>query len=106
MKFLLPALPLALLAIAAGAPAAGEQARSVRIVTRDLDLATPADARLLERRIGRALGAVCGVYGGGSFERMEEIDRCRKAARASMRPDPAALVSEAKRHPAQRVAAH
>lgn len=100
------ALPLGLLFVAAATPAvAAQQARSVRVSTAGLDLAVRGDVRLLERRIRRALETVCGAYGGGGFERMEEVDRCRRAAKASMRPDPAALVSEARRDRAPRIAA-
>lgn len=93
-------LPIAAasLAMALTAPTlAREATRSVS--HRDLDLSRPEDRARLDRRIGRALEAVCGSYATVEPDRMAEIDRCRSEAEMRTRAQVARLVSTRTGHP-------
>lgn len=74
----------ALLAAQLAAPAAagtGEKRRDVPVNISDLDLGTREGVAALDRRLARAVVKACGTAHYLEPEQLNEVDRCRAAAR-------------------------
>jgi UrcA family protein len=61
----------------------------------DLDLAKPADRAVLDRRIARAVEAVCGSYFQATPEEERDITACRAGAIADLGQVKDALIARA-----------
>ena len=74
----------ALAAVSTGQPASAQTAPanpSVAVAHRDLDLRTEAGAKALDRRIWRAVVAVCGTAPDYDIEGRNEVRQCRRDTR-------------------------
>ena len=74
----------ALAAVSTGQPVAAQTASaspSVAVAHRDLDLSTEAGAKALDRRIWRAVVAVCGTAPDYDIEGKNEVRACRRDTR-------------------------
>jgi len=74
----------ALAAVSVGQPASAQTAPAnptVAVQHRDLDLRTEAGAKALDRRIWRAVVAVCGTYSDFDLEGKNDVRQCRKDTR-------------------------
>ena len=74
----------ALAAVSIGQPASAQTAPanpSITVPHRDLDLRTEAGTRTLDRRIWRAVVAVCGTAPDYDLEGKNDVRRCRKDTR-------------------------
>jgi UrcA family protein len=102
----LAALAAALAASALVVPTAGlaQETESVRVSYADLNLATDLGQSVLERRIGRAAQAVCGVADNRVLKEWAFMKDCRNGAIAGAQPAFQAAVAAAKRHPSVTVA--
>src|SRR3546814_4643121 len=77
-------IPAALAAVSTGQPVSAQTAPanpSVAVAHRDLDLRTEAGARTLDRRIWRAVVAVCGTAPDYDIEGKNEVRQCRRDPR-------------------------
>ena len=74
------ALAAALLAAPAAA-GSGEKRRDIRVKIADLDLATSEGVATLDRRLAQAVVKACGTAHYLEPEALDEMDRCRAAAR-------------------------
>ena len=83
--------------VLAGAPALATNptAPSATIVTGDLDLSRPGDARKLARRIAGAKETVCGSYAHARDDEEARITACRADVARQIEPQLAALRSKA-----------
>lgn len=70
--------------------AGGQDARTVKVRTADLDLANPTDARKLHQRVAGATLTVCGSYAGARDGREDEIAACRAEVARQVAPQLAA----------------
>ena len=75
------ALAAALLATPATAGSGGKR-RDVRVSVADLDLGTREGVAELDRRLGQAVVKACGTAHHLEPAALNEVDRCRAAARA------------------------
>ena len=74
----------ALAAVSTGQPVSAQTAPanpSVAVAHRDLDLRTEAGAKTLDRRIWRAVVAVCGTAPDYDIEGKNEVRECRRDTR-------------------------
>ena len=74
----------ALAAVSTGQPASAQTVSanpSVAVAHRDLDLGTEAGTRTLDRRIWRAVVAVCGTAPDYDIEGKNEVRQCRRDTR-------------------------
>ncbi|MBO9623556.1 MAG: UrcA family protein [Sphingomonas sp.] len=81
-----PLIALAFLAAAAATPsvAAPQTSAAARVSYADLDLARPADRKILDRRVTRAAEKLCPpLVPTGQLTRSVEAVRCLAAAKAS-----------------------
>jgi UrcA family protein len=82
MKLVLIGTALAAALLAAPVAATpGEKRRDVRVKVADLDLGTPGGIVALDRRLARAVVKACGTAHYLEPEKLNEMDRCRAAAR-------------------------
>lgn len=75
----------ALAAVSIGQPVSAQTAPanpSVAVAHRDLDLRTEAGTKALDRRIWRAVVAVCGAAPDYDIEGKNEVRQCRRDTRA------------------------
>ena len=70
-------------AACASAPAGAQDARSLSVVSADLNLAGAAGRAALDRRVRQAVRAVCALNTPGSLRAMMEERRCAAAAQAA-----------------------
>lgn len=73
-------------------PATAQKTRTVSMA--GLDLSSPADIRKLDRRIARAVEAVCGSYASISANQNDRITDCRRGAIANVKRQLAARHSQ------------
>lgn len=89
MRILLAAATAAVLAAPAATPALaapGYEQGQVRVQTADLDLATTAGQRVLERRVEMALTRLCGMPVFHSRDELDALDACRADAMKAAAP--------------------
>ena len=89
MKTLLIPLLALTLAVPAGATDPAQKRASIRID--DLDLSSPRDLRLLDRRVAAAKERVCGSYAGARDGAEDRIAECRAGVDRQLEPRLAAL---------------
>jgi len=87
-------IAFAALALGAAAPAI---ANDFVVIHSDLDLSTPKDQKVLERRIDSAARKYCGmdVIQTGSRVRAKDTGKCYSEARSAAREQMASLISKA-----------
>ncbi|WP_426165497.1 UrcA family protein [Sandarakinorhabdus sp. DWP1-3-1] len=93
---LLPLLAITLLGMAAPAvatPVADQD--SIRIDTSNIDLGSETGRQALERRVERAVKAVCGAPVFGTLDEEAELRACREERRAAVAPQLRALLARA-----------
>lgn len=96
-NYLIPSLLLFALA-ASPAPAAPAPAAAPVIVrTADLDLASRAGQRLLERRLAKAVVEACGAASDADLAGSNDVRRCRDETRAQIAADRERLIALASR---------
>ncbi len=94
MKTLL--IPLAALTFAAPAGASDPVQKQASIRIDDLDLSSPRDLRVLNRRVATAKEAVCGSYAGARDGEEDRIAECRAGVDRQLEPRLAALGARGK----------
>ena len=100
LKLLIPAVLLS--AILPDAAAAQQQRHAdIRVAYRDLNLQSPAGLKVLDRRIRRAIEAVCPDFAGSTVPRHPEVARCRAAKEAEVASQRAAALAYAARSQVQ-----
>lgn len=100
MKKLLILAALAAAAAASGQPAFARTAPanpSVAVQHKDLDLRTAAGTRTLDRRIWRAVVAVCGTASDFDLEGRNDVRECRRETRQLATAKAGAVVAGATR---------
>ena len=75
--------------------ASAETAPSVRVHYGDLDLASPAGAKALKRRISRAASQVCGDLPSRDLRVIAEVEACRAETIAAAQPAVQAAMRDA-----------
>jgi UrcA family protein len=91
----LAAAPLAQPAFAQPAPAPAP--RTALVAHSDLDLATERGARTLDRRIWRAVVAVCGTAPDYDLEGKNEVRQCRRDTRVVASAEAEQVIADAAR---------
>jgi len=76
-------------------PVAAEDVPTVKFRYADLDLATPAGAKMLQHRVARAVTAVCGIPAVNDLDAVRAATICRKHAVDSSSPQVAAAIDKA-----------
>ena len=96
LKLLIPAVLLS--AILPDAAVAQQQRHAdIRVAYRDLNLQSPAGLKVLDRRIRRAIEAVCPDFAGSTVPRHPEVTRCRAAKQSEVASQRAAALAYAAR---------
>ena len=95
LKLLIPALVLS--ALVPGTALAQQRHADIRVAYRDLNLQSPAGLKVLDRRIRRAIEAVCPDFAGSTVPRHPEVTRCRAAKQAEVAGQRAAALAYAAR---------
>jgi UrcA family protein len=89
-----------------GQPVSAEPAQtSVAVAHRDLDLGTEAGTRALDRRIWRAVVAVCGEAPGYDLAGKNDVRQCRRDTRAMATAQAEIAIAGAMRNRAIQVSA-
>ena len=83
LKLMIPAVLLAAL-VPNAAPAQEQGHAEIHVAYRDLDLQSPAGVKQLDRRIERAIAAVCPDPDATDLTRKFAAARCRDAKRAAV----------------------
>ena len=99
LKLLIPAVLLS--AILPDAAVAQQRHADIRVAYRDLNLQSPEGLKLLDRRIRRAIEAVCPDFAGSTVPRHPEVARCRAAKEAEVAGQRAAALAYAARSQVQ-----
>jgi UrcA family protein len=94
----------ATLAFAAPAQAAAGQEDAVTVRIADLDLADPADAAVLDRRVKAAARELCGDVPGRDLDMQKIVRTCHDEVLANARQDVGAALAAAERRSAVRLA--
>lgn len=88
------AVLFAALSLAAASVQAGEVIkRTESVYYGDLDLSRQADLKTLDRRVARAIDAVCGSFATVEEWQHNDVRKCRSAAREQARADIALVAS-------------
>lgn len=95
LKLLIPALVLS--ALVPGTALAQQRHADIRVAYRDLNLQSPAGVQVLDRRIRRAIEAVCPDFAGSTVPRHPEVAQCRAAKHAEVASQRAAALDYAAR---------
>ncbi|PZN96075.1 MAG: hypothetical protein DCF31_04665 [Alphaproteobacteria bacterium] len=91
---LLPLLAGAMMALSAPV-IASPTSDSVRIDTSSIDLGSADGRQLLERRVDRAISALCGAPVFGTRDEADELRACRNEHRAAVEPQLRAVLARA-----------
>lgn len=86
MRTMMAMMVAATLAAPALAANPGYERAETRVQTADLDLASAAGQRVLERRLSVAVARVCGTPVMFSRDELAELDACRAEAMAATAP--------------------
>jgi UrcA family protein len=76
---------------------------TVAVQHEDLDLRTEAGAKILDRRIWRAVVTVCGAASDFDLEGKNEVRQCRRDTRLVASAQAAVVIADASRDPLIRV---
>ena len=100
MRRIIPLVSLgAFLIFAPNATIAAPVQQSVAVSYADLDLARPADAAELDRRIGVAVRSLCGTASAADPTGNKRVRACRAEARAGIADQRADLLARARSAP-------
>ena len=100
-------IPLVLLsAVLPDAALAREAPTEVRVAYRDLNLQSPYGVKMLDRRIKRAIAAVCPDVASVDTSVKLAVHRCRAAKRAEVADQRTAVLENAARGNVELAAAH
>lgn len=97
LKLLIPAVLLTAL-IPNAAPAQQVAHADIHVAWRDLDLRSPAGVKQLDRRIDRAIAAVC-PDASTDLARRHMVDRCQATKWADVAPQRARVLQSARANP-------
>jgi UrcA family protein len=103
-EMMMKALILAAALVAASPAAAQIETQSVEVGIADLDLARPADAERLDRRLATAVRRACGAPDDISLAARRAVATCRIEAAARLAPQRDLAIAETQRADRRRLA--
>ena len=96
-KFIITSFCLSLYVASAPIVLANEDTQTRRVAYGDLDLGSEAGQKTLDRRLARAVDAVCGSPNSADLDEVRSIAKCRKTAWQGTRMQVALATVSAKR---------